>query len=249
MIDLHCHILPGIDDGPKDMVRSLTMLRLAVNNGITHAVVTPHIHPGRYENHRESIAKVFQQLKSQAKREKINIRLGMAAEVRIDPLVMGMLEKNQIPFIGKVDNKNILLVEMPHSHVPAGADKFFRWLIDHNIHPMIAHPERNKEVMRNFDRLSPFLEMQCLMQLTASSVAGGFGREAYKVAARLLESGSVDILASDAHNTQHRPPEIFPGMEAAADIVGQDMALRLVLDNPMRLAASQFSRSSVDYIL
>ncbi|MCB1756313.1 MAG: capsular biosynthesis protein [Gammaproteobacteria bacterium] len=249
MIDLHCHILPGIDDGPQDIERSLSMLRLAVMNGITHAVVTPHIHPGRYDNQRENIKRVFDTLKQRVRQEKIQIKLGMAAEVRIDPLIMTMLEKEQIPFIGTVDEKNILLVEMPHSHIPAGADKFLQWLFNNKIQPMIAHPERNKEIMRNFDRLMPFIEMGCLVQVTAGSVAGSFGHEAYKVAARLLENGSVDILATDAHNTQHRPPEMFPGMEAAADIVGRGKALELVLDNPMKLAASQFSTSTVDIVL
>lgn len=249
MIDLHCHILPGIDDGPEDLERSLSMLRLAVLNGITHAVMTPHIHPGRYDNQRENITRVFEDLKLRVKQEKIQIKLGIAAEVRIDPLIMGMVENGQIPFIGTVDGKNVLLVEMPHSHIPSGADKFLQWLFDHDIQPIIAHPERNKEIMRNFDRIKPFIEMECLLQVTAGSVAGAFGHEAYKVAARLLENDSVTILASDAHNTQHRPPELFPGMEAAADIVGHDHALELVLDNPMKLAASQFGSTGVDFVL
>ncbi len=225
------------------------MLRLAVTNGITHSVVTPHIQPGRYDNQRANITKTFNELKAAAKKAKINIRLGMAAEVRIDTMVMEMVEKGQIPFLGRIDGKDILLVEMPHSHIPAGADKFFRWLFDNNIQPMIAHPERNKEIMRNFDRLKPFLEMSALIQVTASSIAGGFGAEAYKVSAKLLELGAVDILASDAHNTFHRPPEMFPGMEAAADIIGMEKAIELVLDNPMQLASVQFSSKTVDYVL
>lgn len=249
MIDLHCHILPGIDDGPENIERSLEMLRLAVLNGITHAVVTPHIQPGRYDNQKLNITKAFNMLKAAAKKARIKIHLGMAAEVRIDTLVMEMIEKDQIPFIGRYDGKEILLVEMPHSHIPTGADKFFQWLFDRNILPMIAHPERNKEVMRNFDRLKPFLEMDALIQVTASSVAGGFGAEAYKVAAKLLELEAVDILASDAHNTHHRPPEMFPGLEAASDIVGHNKAVALVLDTPMQLASSQFSENRVDIVL
>lgn len=249
MIDLHCHMLPGIDDGPDNMERSLSMLRLAVTNGITHSVVTPHIQPGRYDNQRANITQKFNELKTAAKKAKINIRLGMAAEVRIDTMVMGMVEEDQIPFLGKIDGKDIILVEMPHSHIPTGAEKFFRWLLDRNIQPMIAHPERNKEVMRNFDRLKPFLEMNALMQVTASSIAGGFGNEAYKASVKLLEIDAVDILASDAHNTFHRPPEMFPGMEAAADIVGMKKAVELVLDNPMQLASVQFSSNTVDYVL
>ncbi len=249
MIDLHCHIIPGIDDGPKDIERSLEMLRLAVTNGISHMVMTPHIHPGRYDNQRKIIKRGYDVLVERVRKDKIPIKLGMAAEVRIDTIIPTMIKRNEIPYLGKSGDKDVLLVEMPHSHIPPGADKFLDWLFNNNIQPMIAHPERNKEVMRSFDRLTPLLEMGCMMQVTASSVAGGFGHDAYSVAEKLLASGNVTILASDAHNTQHRPPEIFPGMEAAADIIGREAALSLVLDNPMKIAACQFSDSEIDYVL
>ena len=250
MIDLHCHILPGIDDGAPDLPTALMMLRLAATNGITHMVATPHIHPGRFDNDIKTITAAFRTLKAATLENDINVKLGMAAEVRIDPIAVKMLDDERIPFIGKRDGERILLVEMPHSHIPAGTDKFLGRLLDMNIRPLIAHPERNKEAMRNPDRLQPLIDMGCLLQVTASSLAGGFGHQAYMVAAGLLEQGAVEILASDAHNTRHRPPELYPGMESAADIVGREEALKLVLDHPMQLAASQFSDSGcVDIVL
>ncbi|MDO6462388.1 hypothetical protein Q4485_16885 [Granulosicoccaceae sp. 1_MG-2023] len=249
MIDLHCHILPGIDDGASDLPTALMMLRLAATNGITHMVATPHIHPGRFDNDIRTIGDAYRLLKEGAKEQGINVKLGMAAEVRIDPIAISMLSDERIPFIGERDGEKILLVEMPHSHIPAGTDKFLTRLLDLGIRPLIAHPERNKEAMRNPERLTPLIEMGCLMQVTASSVSGSFGHQAYMVAAGLLEQGAVEILASDAHNTRHRPPELFPGMESAADIIGREEALKLVLDNPMRLAWSQFSKTPVDIFL
>ena len=249
MIDLHCHILPGIDDGAPDMSTALMMLRLAATNGITHMVATPHIHPGRFDNDIKTIQRAYQSLREAAAENSINVKLGMAAEVRIDPVAVKMLDDERIPFIGEHNGERILLVEMPHSHIPAGTDKFLERLLSMNIRPLIAHPERNKDAMRNAARLQPLIDMGCLMQVTASSLAGGFGHQAYMVAAGLLEQGAVEILASDAHNTRHRPPELYPGMESAADIVGREEALKLVLDNPMQLAASQFSSGGVDIVL
>ncbi|HBR98401.1 MAG TPA: capsular biosynthesis protein [Gammaproteobacteria bacterium] len=249
MIDLNCHILPGIDDGPKSIERSLEMLQVAVRNGITHAVLTPHIHPGRYDNQRSTIQAGFDVLAARVRQEHIAIKLGMGAEVRIDTLIPDMIQRDEIPFLGRLGGKKTLLVEMPHSHIPTGTEPFLAWLFDHNIQPLIAHPERNQEIMRHFDRLTPLFEMGCLFQVTASSVTGAFGAEVYRVAEKLLKLGKVYILASDAHNTRHHPPEMHLGMEAAADIIGRKQAIELVLDNPMRIAGCQFSQSSVDYVL
>ncbi len=249
MIDLHSHILPCLDDGAQTDECALQMLKLAQLDGITHIVLTPHIHPGRYDNQKNNILDAFDNLQSLVAEKNIDIRMGMAAEVRMDPRVKGMIEEEKIPFLGRINSKDILLVEMPHSHIPDWCFKLLRWLLDHNIIPLIAHPERNKEIMRDYDRIKPLLEMQCLMQVTAASVCGNFGHAAYKVAVQMLENGVVDVLASDAHNTQYRPPEVFAGMSAAVDIIGKNTALTLVIDNPMRLVGSQFSDESVDIVL
>src|SRR5690606_29549077 len=122
----------------------------------------------------------------------------------------------------------VFLLEFPHSHIPPGSDKLVRWLLDRRILPMIAHPERNKDIMRKFDKVQPFIEMKCLLQLTAGSVAGDFGEAAQMTARKLLETGKVSILASDAHNVTHRPPRLDHGRDAAAEIVGEEMAEKMV---------------------
>lgn len=241
MIDLHCHLLPGIDDGPDTLEQALELARLAVANGITHSVVTPHIHPGRYENDGASIARSLDAFRQAIVQQDIPLQLGFAGEVRLGPEVLTLVESGQIPFYGELDGHKVFLLELPHSHVPPGADKLVQWLLARNIRPMIAHPERNKDIMRKFDKVQPFVEMGCLFQLTAGSLVGAFGEAAQQCSRHLLELGCISILASDAHNPGYRPPRLDHGRDAAAEIVGAELAQRMVLDRPAALVAGQFA--------
>lgn len=241
MIDLHCHLLPGIDDGPATLDEALALARIAVANGITHAVVTPHVHPGRYENDAASIQRALADFRAAVAQAGIPLQLGFAGEVRLGAEVLQMVQEGQVPFYGEVEGKQVFLLELPHSHVPPGSDKLVRWLLDRGLLPMIAHPERNKDIMRRLDKISPFIEMGCLFQLTASSVAGLFGEQALATARALLERGCVTILASDAHNVQHRPPQLDHGRDAAAEIVGAELATAMVTTRPAELVRGQFS--------
>jgi protein-tyrosine phosphatase len=119
--------------------------------------------------------------------------------------------------------------------VPVGADKFVAWLLARNIRPLIAHPERNKDLMRDPSKVQPFLEQGCLLQVTADAVSGEFGELCAARAKDFLERGWVSVLASDAHDTTGRPPRIAPGRDAAAQIVGEEEAQRLTRGTPLRI--------------
>lgn len=237
MIDLHCHLLPGIDDGPATIEESLALAKLAIANGITGAVVTPHIHIGRYDNTLHSIGVAFQRFKAELERQSIPLQLGMAAEVRIGFEMFQLVSNGQLPFLGVLDNNKVLLVEFPHSHIPPGSDKLMVWLLDQGICPMIAHPERNKTIIREPQRIVPFVEMGCHLQVTAGSVAGDFGQFAQECAFQMLQNRWVTILASDAHNIKSRPPALEPGRAAAAKIVGEGASWRLVQDTPSQICS------------
>ncbi len=243
MIDLHCHMLPGIDDGAETLAQALDLARCAVANGIQETVVTPHIHPGRYENETASIQPVYAQLKAALEVHGIPLKLRMAAEVRICPELTIMITQGKIPFLGQWNGRNVLLLEFPHSHIPPGSDKLAQWLISRNILPMIAHPERNKGIMRDGAKLLPFVELGCLFQVTAGAVAGAFGPMAQECAQWLLEEGWVTALASDAHNLAHRPPNMESGRAQAARWIGEDKAWVLVRDNPRKLLSGQLEIS------
>jgi protein-tyrosine phosphatase len=235
MFDLHCHLLPGIDDGAATMAQALDLARIAVANGITHSVMTPHIHPGRYENDIQSISTVFDQFVEELDHAEIPLSIGMAAEVRISMEMVTMIADHRIPFIGELDGYSIVLLEFPHSHILPGALNLVDFLIKENIRPLIAHPERNKDIIRNLSLVQPFIDLGCLLQVTAGSLAGSFGPLAQQRGLQMLERDWVHILASDAHNLHNRPPELTPGRRAAAQIVGDEASWLLVKQRPAEI--------------
>ncbi len=235
MIDLHCHLLPGIDDGARDLDEALALARVAVDAGITHAVMTPHVHPGRYENTRESIGaacEAFQQALDQAG---IPLNIAPGGEIRISDEILSLVARQALPSLGQWEGRAVVLLEFPHSHVPPGSDKLTAFLLRSGYQPMIAHPERNKDILRRFEKIHPFVEQGCLLQVTASAVSGGFGAAAQACALTLLERDWVTVLASDAHNLGPRPPDMRPGYEAVAERFGDDLARRLVREHPARI--------------
>jgi protein-tyrosine phosphatase len=235
VIDLHCHLLPGIDDGPEDLATALSLARHAVAAGIVTSVVTPHMHPGRYDNRADNIRNAAQQFQQVLDAEGISLRILCAAEVRLDHEILSWVGEEHIPYLGHWRGERVMLLEFPHSHIPVGADKLVTWLLKQGIRPMIAHPERNKDILRSTDKLIPFVRMGCLLQVTAGAVAGAFGEYAQARAADLLARGWVTVLASDAHNMDARPPELEPGRIAAAKIVGEDESWKMVRYRPAEI--------------
>jgi protein-tyrosine phosphatase len=240
VIDLHNHLLPGIDDGAPDLETSLALARIAVDDGITHMVCTPHIHPGRYENTPRIIADALAAFREGLSQAGVPLRTACASEVRIGPELLAPDVGERVPFLGEWDGRPVLLLELPHEAVPVGSDKLTRYLLDRGILPLIAHPERNKGLMQQPSRLRPFLQQGCLLQVTAGSLNGRFGERAQALAEELLANGQITILATDAHNLRYRPPLLREGYEAAAAIVGDAAAEQLVLENPWRLSARLF---------
>lgn len=240
MIDLHCHLLPGVDDGPDTMEEAVALCRHAVAAGITHSIVTPHVHPGRYENDARTIPAVVEALRSELSRQGIPLKLGYSGEVRISPEILPMVLSGHIPFHGEWQGLRVLLLEFPHSHILPGTDKLVKWLLQRNIVPMIAHPERNKDVMRDISRLHEFVQLGCLFQVTAGSLAGRFGEVAELRAREIVSEGWATVLASDAHNLKARPPELSDGLAVAVSLIGDVSARRLVQENPWQIVAARF---------
>ena len=240
MIDLHCHLLPGIDDGPKTLDASLALCRQAVANGIQKAVTTPHIIPGRYDNDKASITSAWRELKQELTTAEIPLELGMAAEVRLDPHIMSMIKADRVPMLGEYDDNPVLLLEFPHTHIPPGSKEFVKWLLKEGIRPMIAHPERNGDVIDNLKKIELFVKAGCLLQITAASLEGVFGPEEKKRGIQMLKKGWVTIIASDAHNLRGRLPQIEPGRQVAATVVGTARSWEMVRDVPAEIAARHF---------
>jgi len=244
MIDLHNHFLPGIDDGAPDMETALALARIAVDDGITHSVCTPHIHPGRYENTPARIAEVLASFRAALAEAGIPLQTASAAEVRIGPELLEPDVAERVRFLGEWEGRPVLLLELPHEGVPVGSDRLTRYLLDRGIQPLIAHPERNKGLMKQPSKLRPFLQQGCLLQVTAGSLTGRFGQRAQALAEELVVAGQVTILATDAHNLLHRPPLLREGFEAAARLLGDAAAEQLVAEHPRRLTARLFETTT-----
>lgn len=240
MIDLHCHLLPGIDDGPASLEESLALARALVADGITHVVATPHVYPGRYANKRSNITAEHARFVQALAAAQIPLAVSFAGEVRLDPEVLDWLAEGELPFLaGEAAVTGgackALLLEMPDGQVPLGADRFCNMLLKQGITPVIAHPERNRGVMEKLERIRPFVDAGCQLQLTAASVIGEFGRKAHDTALQLLDQGWVNVVATDAHNLRGRAPRLQAAQAWLAEHYGPAVARQLTLVGPAQL--------------
>jgi protein-tyrosine phosphatase len=226
VIDIHCHILPEVDDGPKSWDVSQQMCRMALADGITHIVATPHAND-RYFYDREYLTKMLVRLRELAG-ESPKLSLGCDFHLSYDNLQAVLAH----PMRYTIQGTNYLLVELSNYSVPAQVSDCFQKLGDKGITPLITHPERNPILQRTPERVLEWVEQGCGIQVTASALTGAWGEKAQSVAQWLLERGAVHVLASDAHDVNHRTPNLSEGREAAAEICGPEIAQTLVEDNP-----------------
>jgi protein-tyrosine phosphatase len=240
MIDIHSHILPGIDDGAKDLAESVALLKLAQSDGITHMVTTPHIHLRRFNNSAWQLHRDLAALKVHIKDTDIAIKLAVAAEVRLDIELMALITANELPFIGSSNGAHYLLLELPHSHVPSGYDKFIKWLAKQNIKVIIPHPERNRDIQANPYYIERLKQLGCEFQLTASSIEGGWGDKAKVISENMLKADLVSYVATDAHSVKRRPPILSKAKQLVTHLVGEEKAQQLFITNPWRLTRSLF---------
>ncbi|HEX5352303.1 MAG TPA: CpsB/CapC family capsule biosynthesis tyrosine phosphatase [Trichococcus sp.] len=202
MIDLHCHLLPGVDDGARTLDDSLAMAQLAVSEGISHILVTPHHNNGKYLNPKEAVLEATAALQSELDARGIGLTLFPGQELRINGEILEDIEKGDILFID--DEEHYLLIEFPTMSIPHYAESLFFKLRQKGITPVIVHPERNQAIMDDPNILLPFIERGALAQVTASSYVGAFGKDVAKLSKQLIDANLVHILASDAHNIRGR---------------------------------------------
>ncbi|WP_289029409.1 CpsB/CapC family capsule biosynthesis tyrosine phosphatase [uncultured Paraglaciecola sp.] len=235
MIDLHSHILPGVDDGAQALDDSLTMLRMAVDSGVTTQVLTPHIHVGRYNNTKADLKEHFLKFRDRVDAENIPISLLLAAEMRIGPEIMNLTINDSIPYLGVFEGRRTFLLEFPRGDVPLGSDNLVKWLLAKNYLPVIVHPERNSAFLGRYSKLQRFLDLGCPIQITASSLTGKFGRDVQIMAEQLLLDEQVSAIASDCHNVKGRAPDLDKGFDSASKIIGTEHAKRLTCGMPKAL--------------
>ena len=236
MIDLHCHILPAIDDGAREHSVSLEMARASVADGVSVLACTPHILPGLYHNSGPQIRQATQQLQEALNREGISLQLVTGADVHTVPDFMDGLRSGRLLTLA---DSRYVLVEPPHHVVPVRLEEFFFGLLVAGYVPVLTHPERLSWIKSHYAVIQALARAGVWMQVTAGSLAGDFGRHAQFWAERMLEEGCVHILASDAHDTQRRPPVLSGGRDLAAKRVGAREAEHLVMTRPLGIIQDQ----------
>jgi len=231
LIDLHCHILPGVDDGAKSLEESLLMARRAVEDGIHTIVATPHTLNGIYINSAGEVTPKVASLQETLSKNHIKLQLYVGADVHLCPHMLELIESGDA---GTINNaRKYILLEFPSQVVPPKVkDEIFSLKLN-GITPIISHLERNPVIQHNIDILYEFIRMGALCQVTAMSITGDFGGIAMQCAERLLRHRMVHVIASDAHSSESRQPVLSQAVEAAAEIMGSyDDSERMVTEVP-----------------
>jgi len=220
MIDLHCHLLPGVDDGSKSMDISLKLATDAVKDGIDYALLTPHHMNGVYLNHKQSVIQQTQEFQVELDRHKIPLKVFPGQEVRINGDLLTALDQDDILFAN--EGGQYLMLEFPDDDIPNYTSNMIYELMQRGIIPVIVHPERNTKIMKQPDILYDLLNKGCLSQITAGSYVGIFGHKVQKFSKQLIQSGQVYIFASDAHNLPNRKYEMTNAFAKLGNEFGND---------------------------
>ena len=233
MIDIHCHILPNVDDGAGSLQETLDMCRMASADGIATIVATPHQQNGVYHNTSESILKNVEAVSLQLKKANIAITLLPGADVHIDINTGEKISRGEIMTIN--NTRKYFLLEFPAHTIPPNIDKIIFNLRLKNIIPVLTHPERISEVQENPGRVYDLVSLGVLSQITAMSLTGGFGSRIQKCTKTLLKHNLAHIIASDAHSVNYRPPILSQAVKTASRIVGEERAIQMVTTLPLQI--------------
>jgi protein-tyrosine phosphatase len=233
MIDCHCHMLPGCDDGAKDLQQALNMATIAVESGVSDVLLTPHHNDGLYFNARDdiigSVAR-FQQALNQAT---IPLKVHPGSECHVMPELPGQLESGIA--CTYANQQRAILLELPKNALPTGAEAIIEQVAYLGIQPIIAHPERNTILRKEPERIRDWYERGWKFQLTNQSVSGEFGEDIQTTCYDWLAQGWVQFIASDAHRSKGRSPDMRKGVDQLSKWFGKEAAQLLAKDNPGRL--------------
>ncbi len=227
MIDIHCHILPGLDDGPDAAEMSFEMAEMAIADGITHVIGTPHASPDHafipelVKQRRDELQAAFEG------------RLTLATGCDFHLSFENLRDIEHKPTRFTLNQKNYLLVEFADFSIPPSMDQALHGLHLAGLRPIVTHPERNPLIRAKPERLYRWLRQGCYVQITAQSLSGRFGKAAQEVAQELMRMRAVHFIASDAHNVTSRPLRLKETYDLVSKNYGEDVAQAVLIDNPL----------------
>jgi protein-tyrosine phosphatase len=230
VIDLHSHILPGVDDGAQSYDEAIAIAKMAVADGIEVMACTPHFMPGLYDNTAADIRSRTAKLNSQLIAEGINLALVVGGDAHIRPDFVSALQSG---YILSLHDSRYVLFEPPHVSMPQRFEELLFNVQMSGYVPILTHPERFKWIESNYEVFQNLARSGVWMQLTAGSLTGRFGKRSKYWAQKMLAEGLISIIATDTHNLTSRPPLLAEAMAAAQAEVGLDEARHLVVTRPM----------------
>lgn len=231
MVDLHHHLLFGIDDGSPDLATSLAMVEMAVDDGVTHIVATPHAND-RFHYDRERNEALLQQIRENLPGHVTGrIKLGLGSDFHLDFENTEDARNHRGRY--SINGGSYLLVELPDASIPPRIDEVLYELRVAGLTPILTHPERNSALQRSRAPLRDWMRADLLVQVTAGSLNGTFGKVAERVAWELLEQNWVHFISSDAHNLTRRTPRLHEAYNAVSSRLGEEVAQRLFVTNPL----------------
>jgi protein-tyrosine phosphatase len=233
-VDIHCHLLPGLDDGAATMAEALEMAEMAVDEGIGTIVATPHQLGSHVKNAGEAIRAAAAGFQQALDRRGIPLRVLPGADVRIEPDLPAKIGSGEV--VTLADRRRHVLLELPHDvYVPL--DRLLMELSAASVTGILSHPERNGGILRRPAVLRPLVERGCLLQITAGSLTGAFGSRTQGFAEWMVEQGLVHFVSTDAHGTDTRPPLMRRAFQRVAELAGEAVAVKLCCQHPRKVAA------------
>ncbi|HUD72815.1 MAG TPA: CpsB/CapC family capsule biosynthesis tyrosine phosphatase [Dongiaceae bacterium] len=232
MIDLHNHLLPGIDDGAKEVDETIEFLRILARDGVTHVTATPHMKPGVYDNSREDIFASLEVVKRSAAGdpEASKVTLLPGAEVYYTADVTDRARRGELMSVA--DGRKYVLLELPYQQVPMRVDETIFQLRLAGLTPIMAHPERVAYYLEDFERVEASVRLGALTQVTGSSILGRFGTKARDFSHRMIERNLAHIVATDSHDVSYRPPILSEARDMVARLAGPEAARMMVEEVP-----------------
>ena len=227
MIDIHSHLLPGIDDGPRNWDDALDLCRSVVGDGIRTSVATPHLIDGVYDNVRAVVEPLTAELNQRLRDAGIELTVLSGAEVDFSSRHAGE-DGDELPCLG---TGNAVLLEMPVAVIPPAISQTIFAVLSRGGVPVIAHPERNEILQRNPSAAAKWVREGALLQLDGDSLLGVWRQRTQRCAETLLSAGLAHAMASDAHSTRRRPPRLSKALQRARELIG-DSAAKLVGEGP-----------------
>ncbi len=244
IVDIHTHILPGIDDGAHDIDESVKLVNHLYNNGITDIVLTSHYVPDTSYNYNQLVRiKLLENLREKVDNDNIHLYLGN--EVYLSENVIDLLEKHEI---STINNTKYMLIELPLTGYLNNLQNIICDLTSYGIIPIIAHPERYSFIQKNKKRIGELLEFNCLLQCNVDSLVGKYGKQAKKVMKWLLKKNLVQFVATDTHSINDSK-ELIAAYSKLEKLVGKNKYIELTNINPTKVLNNQDVQGNLEYLI